>query len=114
MPAVAKPKKVAKPKPVEAVEWCEADVGGALRGMLGLGEGKRRAVYAVSELRGYAPRTFILSKYSGGTDDEATGYVVACTHGGQPVDCECRGFLRWGTPCRHLLAVGEMVFKGQL
>ena len=113
MTTATKP-KTAKPKTPESVEWCAADVGGALQGMLGLADGKRRAVYAVSELKGDAPRTFILSKYSGGSDDEATGYVVACTHGGIPVSCECRGWLRWGTACRHLQAVGQLVSQGKL
>lgn len=102
-----------KTRKPEVVEWEPATGETALAGLLAVGTGRRRVVYAVQETPTDRGRAFVLAKVEGGTDDEATGYVVQVTAGGQPRGCECRGWLRWNH-CRHTREVGKLVATGAL
>ncbi len=101
-------------KPAELeVEFVPASQPGQLLGLLQLTKGRTTGTYAVGELALDEPgRAFTLVKVSGGSDDDASGYVCKTTYGGNGLSCECRGWLRWGTPCRHLEALGQLIYKG--
>lgn len=102
-----------KVKPPEVVEWEPATGGFALAGLLAIGTGRRRVVYAVQETPTDRGRAFVCVKVEGGTDDEATGYVVQVTHGGSPFGCECKSwYVR--NYCRHTREVGNLVASGAL
>lgn len=65
--------------------------------------------YAVVELPTDRGRAFRLEKVPGeavGDDPEALNYDVQL---GPQCQCECRGFLRWRKPCRHIDAVLVLV-----
>lgn len=102
-----------KAKPPEVVEWEPATSGFALAGLLAVGTGRRRVVYAVQETTTDRGRAFVCVKVEGGSDDEATGYVVCVTNAGNPWSCECRGWLRWNH-CRHTQEVGKLVAEHKL
>lgn len=101
------------PTATEPAEWVASEAGGALLGLLAVGAGKKRAVYAVAAVRCEDARAFALVKTAGGTDDEARGYVVRVTGAGVPYSCECRGWLRWDR-CKHTGEIGRLVSEGQL
>jgi hypothetical protein len=56
--------------------------------------------------RGSDPETgrlvFELEKMSGGTDPEGEVYHVVISPSDGLHACDCRGFLRWGTACKHI------------
>lgn len=67
----------------------------------------RRAsvTYAVSTFPTDWPGTaFRFEKVTAGTDPEAESYSVFCGRDGRNHRCECKGFLRWRTACKHILA----------
>ncbi|WP_439627425.1 hypothetical protein [Gemmata sp.] len=73
----------------------------------------RQAEYLVEEFpAGWQGRGFQLSKISGGTDADETGYSVFCDPKGR-CSCECKGFVRHGH-CRHAEAVASCVKEGWL
>jgi hypothetical protein len=47
-------------------------------------------------------------------DREARAYRCTVTTGGYPHECDCRGFLRYGTACKHLRALGRLVHEREL
>lgn len=49
-------------------------------------------------------RAFIFAKVPGdeGTDSTEGRYSVFCGSGSEPHRCECKGFNRWGTNCKHI------------
>jgi MYXO-CTERM domain-containing protein len=104
MPTAAKP---------EPVEWVASEAGGALLGLLAIGAGRRRAVYAVCALPCDDGRGFALAKVEGGTDDEASGYAVRVTRGGRPLSCECKSWLVRDY-CKHTREIGKLVSEGKL
>jgi hypothetical protein len=59
-------------------------------------------------------RAFLVEKFliQDGTDPEAREYHVLLDV--ERSSCDCRGFLRWGKPCKHLLSVEELVAAGRL
>lgn len=75
------------------------------------------AAYLVDELPEVeGGRGFQLVKVEGGSDGEATGYAVfvARPGSGEAPSCECKGFLRWNKPCKHLAAILELLRNRQL
>ena len=64
--------------------------------------------YHLSLIAAAFGRGFTLVKVLG----EHDGYHVNLN--GEHSSCECRGFLRWGKPCRHILGLAALVAKGRL
>ncbi|MFO0845837.1 MAG: hypothetical protein U0797_26220 [Gemmataceae bacterium] len=56
--------------------------------------------------RGADPETgrivFELAKMSGGTDPEGEAYHVVLSPADGLHSCDCRGFLRWNSECKHI------------
>lgn len=69
------------------------------------------AVYLVTSIpTKWSGRAFFLSKIAGGTDRNQESYSVFCAKKGEGEStCECRGFLRWRTPCKHLLTCQTLI-----
>lgn len=98
----------------EAVQWEPAEAGSPVAGVLAVGLGDKRGVYAVAELPAVEGlRCFVLRKIEGGTDPEANGYGVRCKASGEPWSCDCRGWLRWNR-CRHTDAIRELIENHKL
>jgi hypothetical protein len=72
--------------------------------------------YWVTPLPADLGRAFLVEKSSVdptyGT--EAGQYAVNLGGDGQAPSCECLGFLRWGTLCKHLIALQALVDEGKL
>jgi hypothetical protein len=71
------------------------------------------ATYRVFEIPGvpFPARAFRLTKLAGGSDPEAGHYDVLIDPAGRSA-CECRGFLRHGTACKHIGAVTALAAAG--
>jgi hypothetical protein len=100
----------------KTIRWTPAgaDVlvdGLPLAGTLAI-EGKAKrdtAEYTVTEFPTAWGRGFQLSKLTAGTDAEAEGYACLIPRDGAGATCECRGFLRWNKPCKHIEALQSLV-----
>lgn len=84
-------------------------------GTLAIRCGRTAAVYRVEELptgsQGWTGRAFTLRKIGKGTSGER--YAVFCAAPGGFDLCECAGFAYGhGKPCKHLLAVREIIRLG--
>jgi len=81
------------------------------------GRQRHKAVYVVDEIPVDWPgRGFQFSKPEGepGSDEEADQYTLFLSPAGTQDTCECRGFLRWKKPCKHLSALRQLVEIGEL
>lgn len=99
----------------QSVQWEPAQSGSAVAGVLAVGTGKARGVYAVAEMAQPATelRAFLLRKLEGGTDPEANGYGVRCTKTGEPWSCDCKSWLARNY-CRHTSAIRELIESHKL
>jgi hypothetical protein len=84
-----------------------AGAGGAPR-ILTLFIGAVAYLYWIEPVATDWGRGFKLEKFEGGEVyhvhlDDALGH-----------SCECKGFLRWGKPCKHISAVSALVAAGRL
>jgi hypothetical protein len=84
------------------------DFGGrAVLHVLVIDGNKIRSDFYYLERIGCADLAYALRKVDpryDGTDPEKTRYDVNLTLR----SCECRGFLRWGKPCKHLRALAQV------
>ncbi|OWK34312.1 SWIM zinc finger family protein [Fimbriiglobus ruber] len=72
-------------------------------------------LYALTECTAVGGKGITLTKAVGrGTDAEADGYTVFVSDCGRRDSCECRGWLRHGGSCRHILACRKLVGAGWL
>ncbi len=103
-------------KPAElSGEFVAASQPGPLLGAVRLVKGRVSGTYALIESAPEAGgRAFKLVKHSGGSDDAGDQYTCTTTFGGSPVACDCRGHLRHGSACKHLEAVGGLVYRGEV
>lgn len=72
--------------------------------------GRETSYYDVTELSCEFDgcRGFCVTKHT----TEREQYHVLLSANGQDQSCECLGFLRWGTPCRHIRALREVLTNG--
>jgi hypothetical protein len=82
-------------------------LGGARR-IPSLFIGAEAFLYCLEPVGTDCGRGFKLEKFEGGEvyhvhHDPALGH-----------SCECKGFLRWGKPCKHISAVSALVAAGRL
>lgn len=73
-----------------------------------------RAAYTVQEFDNrWAGRSFRYTCIAGTTDREAEYYdVLISFREGQPSLCQCKGFLRYREPCKHILSAEALVNNG--
>lgn len=99
----------------QRIEWEPSDIPG--RGVLTVRQCRGRkelvnryfvAEFTADELPGRAVRMF---KPEGdeSRSDEPSSYDVTCTRAGDAFSCECKGFLRWQKPCKHVLALHALL-----
>jgi hypothetical protein len=66
--------------------------------------------YAVVEFpTDFKGRAFRLEKLDAGSDAESEAYEVLCGRAGEFDRCDCRGFLRWNLPCKHVNAMKALI-----
>lgn len=89
---------------------CESHPGA---GVLTIATDRGATEYALVETEtDWAGRAFALVKI-GADGEEPEQYSCFV---GSAVDsrCECKGWLRWQTPCKHLLALRQLVESGEV
>lgn len=93
--------------PAFAAVWVEPPNAVHPVGTVKVTVGKCWDYYDVTEIECQFPeaRGFSLTKHS----VEREQYDVLIHRNGQDCSCECRGFLRWGTPCRHIKALWSVL-----
>lgn len=118
--------KVARPQPAppastvelvgESVCWCPC----SRRVTIFAGKGYECDLYGVEAFPCDGGVGVTFSKRTPGTDAEETdGYTVflsahAGEYGRQCDTCECRGYLRWNKPCKHIRAARDLHEAGKL
>lgn len=97
-----------------AIRWTPGEVPGC--GTLRIDQRRASVTYLVYAIDAVGDRAFRLQKPDGepGTDEEAGNYDVRCGPSGEFRGCECRGWLRWRTPCKHMRAVAAIIQNGWL
>lgn len=93
-------------------EFVRNDAPGPVRGFATIFDARREAVlYRVTLASGLdAAVTVELTKLRDDSGDrEARGYRVSCSTGGELGECECRGAMRWGKPCKHSKSLAQWV-----
>ncbi len=94
------------------IEFIPATNIGPFVGVMQLTKGRTSGIYGVTELASDEPgRWFEVRKVSGGSDDAGDVYVCRTTYGGNGLECGCRGWLRWGTACRHLEGLQHLILN---
>ena len=83
-------------------------------GILTVKQSRCYARYAVAELACDEGRSIHLQKLDAATDPEAKSYSLNVARDGRTATCECRGFLRHGTPCKHILSLLDLITNGTL
>ncbi len=73
-------------------------------------------LYWVTPFDAEGGRGFQLAKIKGGTDPEADAYAVYLPTAGTAghASCECRGWLHYRKPCRHMKAIQTLLETNQL
>jgi hypothetical protein len=95
-----------RPKPARSIAlWVKPDRNGP--GVVRITVGTESADYFLTPLASAFGRAFEVHKV--GTEDR---YHV-CLDGAQS-SCECKGFLRWNEPCKHIDGLAALVAAGQL
>jgi hypothetical protein len=96
-----------------AIEWRPTPGDHFTAGVLTIHTDRASGAFVVDELPTAGGRGFHLRKATTGTDPEAESYAVFCSAAGAARDhCECKGFLRWGTPCKHMDACRALLANG--
>ncbi len=109
------PATTSDPKGRSAYDWQPSDAPGPAAGVLTIKQPRTYTRYVVCEIpTPWDGRGFHLAKITAGSDADADAYDVFIGRNRQDVRCECRGWLRWGKPCKHLLSLIDLVANDQL
>lgn len=88
-----------------AIRWTPTPGDTFTAGVMVIDTARGSGAFIVDErpVSGEPGRGFHLRKVTTGTDPEAESYSVFCAASGAQWDsCECKGFLRWAAPCKHI------------
>jgi hypothetical protein len=117
MPVYTEALPATKSSRINTIHWTPSETV-PHAGFLKIDTGRGRVPYFVVEIphdrNGVRAFHFAKLADSPGTDAEAEDYTVEVGAAGQSSLCQCKGFLRWKTPCKHVAAAVAILDNGWL